>query len=290
MDSQVTQSEEYIAARSVLLDALQALEAHLDAIVLVGAQAVYLRAGTEQLGIAPYTTDGDLVLDPTRLDEEPDLEIVMRSGGFELHRNEDGSQEPGIWVKVRKIGSGEVEVPVDLIVPAAVAPAGGRRGAQLKGHSKRAARKIPGLEASLLDHDTMTIGAFSENDARSFEVKVAGPVALLLAKSFKLHERLENTARPDRVDEKDAGDAYRLMQTSDAADCARTAIQLMQDQQIGDSVQSGIQLLTDLFRAPASAGTEMAIRYYRGAVPEQRVRAICTGFVASFVHSLGEHE
>ena len=32
----------YVAARHVLLDALEAIEPHLSALVLVGAQAVYL--------------------------------------------------------------------------------------------------------------------------------------------------------------------------------------------------------------------------------------------------------
>jgi hypothetical protein len=36
---------EYIAARRVLLDALEALGAQRKAIVLVGAQAIYLRVG-----------------------------------------------------------------------------------------------------------------------------------------------------------------------------------------------------------------------------------------------------
>lgn len=34
---------EYVAARGVLLDALEALAEHRNAILLVGAQAVYLR-------------------------------------------------------------------------------------------------------------------------------------------------------------------------------------------------------------------------------------------------------
>ena len=34
----------YVRARRALLDAADALEAHLDAVVLVGAQAVYLHA------------------------------------------------------------------------------------------------------------------------------------------------------------------------------------------------------------------------------------------------------
>ena len=37
--------ELYVLARCVLLDALEALGAHRHAVVLVGAQAVYLRVG-----------------------------------------------------------------------------------------------------------------------------------------------------------------------------------------------------------------------------------------------------
>lgn len=256
--------------------------------MLVGAQAVYLRTEAEQLGIAPYTTDGDLVLDPAHLEEEPDLEIVMKSGGFELHRNEDGSEQPGIWVELREIAGEVVEVPVDLIVPAAVAPPGGRRGARLKGHSKRATRKIPGLEAALLDHDTMTISGLPEGDARSFRLEVAGPVALLIAKAYKLHERLDNAARPDRVDEKDAGDMYRVMQTSNRRQCVEIAQKLVNHPELGTICKIGLERTYDLFRAARSSGTLMAISHLRGAVPEGRVVAVCTTFVAEVQTSLGE--
>jgi hypothetical protein len=46
----------YVAARRVLLDALTVLAPHGDAIILAGAQAVYLHTGTADLAIAPYTT------------------------------------------------------------------------------------------------------------------------------------------------------------------------------------------------------------------------------------------
>lgn len=227
LDPSVSEREQYVTARSVLLDALEALRPHLDAVVLVGAQAVYLRTETEQLGVAPYTTDGDVVLDPTRLEETPELEVVMKSAGFDLDRKDDGSEEPGIWVEHREIDGNNVKVPVDFIVPTDAAPPGGRRGARLKGHSKMAARKIPGLEASLLDHDEMTVASLAAGDDRSFEIAVAGPVALLIAKAFKLHERLQNEARPDRVDEKDAGDAYRVMRTADRQQCVEVARQVI---------------------------------------------------------------
>ena len=52
----------YVAARRVLLDALTALHDHLGAIVLVGAQAVYVHAGEGDLVVAPFTTDADLAI------------------------------------------------------------------------------------------------------------------------------------------------------------------------------------------------------------------------------------
>jgi hypothetical protein len=73
----------YVAARRVLLNALTLLAPHGDAVIVVGAQAVCLRTGEGDVGItiAPYTTDGDLVLNPALLGDEPDLEALMSEPG-----------------------------------------------------------------------------------------------------------------------------------------------------------------------------------------------------------------
>lgn len=55
---------QYVVARSVLLDALEALEAQREAVVLVGAQAIYLHTGAIELAVAEFTTDADIILDP----------------------------------------------------------------------------------------------------------------------------------------------------------------------------------------------------------------------------------
>ena len=55
----------YVAARSVLLDGLEALGGQRQAAILVGAHAVYLRVGQSDLATTPHTTDADLVLDPS---------------------------------------------------------------------------------------------------------------------------------------------------------------------------------------------------------------------------------
>lgn len=71
--------ELYVMARRVLLDALDALGLHRDALVLVGAQAVYLRVGAADMAVAPYTTDADLVIDPAVLAAIPPLERTNRA-------------------------------------------------------------------------------------------------------------------------------------------------------------------------------------------------------------------
>jgi hypothetical protein len=76
---------EYIEARRILLDALKALGRHRKAVVLVGAQAIYLRVGEGELQVAPFTSDGDLALNPSVLDDEPilaeALQVLGRAGG-----------------------------------------------------------------------------------------------------------------------------------------------------------------------------------------------------------------
>ena len=43
----------YVLARRVLLDALEALDDQRDAVILVGAQAIYLHTGDADLAVAP---------------------------------------------------------------------------------------------------------------------------------------------------------------------------------------------------------------------------------------------
>ncbi|HET6497735.1 MAG TPA: hypothetical protein VFH17_01590 [Coriobacteriia bacterium] len=70
----------YVEARRALLDALDALGPQAAAIVLVGAQAIYLHAGDAQLAVAVQTRDGDLAVDPRGLRDQPSLESAMEPG------------------------------------------------------------------------------------------------------------------------------------------------------------------------------------------------------------------
>jgi len=69
----VSQKELYVAARRVLLDAGEALAAQRDALILVGAQAVYLRSGDADIPVARYTADADIGIDRAKLSADPKL-------------------------------------------------------------------------------------------------------------------------------------------------------------------------------------------------------------------------
>lgn len=281
---------ETIAARTVLLDALEALAPHASSFVVVGAQAVYLRTGNAGLTVAGYTTDGDLALDPTYLGDQPQLEEAMRSGGFVLCLDPAGAEKPGTWMGQTSIDGRPFDVQVDLLVPAAILPQGkSSRGARLgEPHGKRAARQARGLEAAIVDCSPMTLTGLADGDAREVEVQLAGVAALLVAKAHKLTDRLALAAagRPDRLADKDAGDVLRLVRTTRAAEVAATLEQLRSDPVAGEATAAALEQLRTLFGSPRSPGVEMAVRAMATAVPQRTVEVQLTAYVTQLLATL----
>lgn len=273
----------YVEARRVLLDALSALAPHGAAFVVAGAQALYLRTGDADIAVAPYTTDGDLALDPTLLCEEPALEAAMAGAGFHLSLV-DGHVEPGIWVASATVDGEDFLVPVDLIVPEGAATGGGRRGARLGVHGKQAARRALGLEAALVDHSPMTVAALDPADGRSIDAEVAGDAALFVAKAHKIHDRVASN-RTDRLDDKDAADVVRLMQTASPSDVGGTFVTLCEHPIAGAPSRDALRYLDELFGRRGRPGIEMASRALRVGMPEERIEAICTAYTARLLEA-----
>ena len=266
----------YIGARRVLLDALVALERQTSAVIVAGAQAIYLRTGHGDLAIAPYTTDGDLAIDPARLADAPELEEAMRAAGFELSRV-DGHIEPGIWIATATVDGAEVAVPVDLIVPETAAPRGGSRAARLGIHGRRAARRATGLEAALVDHSAMHITALDPDDTRVVQARVAGEAALFVAKAHKIHDR-QLGRRLDRINDKDAADVVRLMQTTDPSAVGSTIAGLAAHPIAGAVSADGLAFLDALFGRVGRPGIDMATRALRLAMPEATIETLCVAY------------
>lgn len=191
-----------IAARRVLLDALEALEQHREGLVLVGAQAIYLYTGDADVAIATTTKDSDIALIPARLTPEPTLDDAMTAAGFSHDRS---VQQPGEWSSEE-----ELDPPVELLVPEGLHAGGGRRGARIPPHSKHAARVVAGLEAAAMSHRPMKIASLEpDRDAREITMLIASPAGLLVAKAYKIGERATTAA--NRLLDKDTHDLYRLL-------------------------------------------------------------------------------
>lgn len=146
------------------------------------------------------TTDADLLLHRGSLPDEPTVDEAMARAGFALR----SGGNPGQWV-------GEAGIGVDLMV---VPHESGRpnlaaRSVRIPPHDNRFARPTDGLQAALIDNAAHVVSSLDPADARSFLIAVAGPAALITAKTIKLTERLATA--PERVRAKDALDVYRLL-------------------------------------------------------------------------------
>jgi hypothetical protein len=276
----------YIAARRVLINALDALGNHRSAVVLVGAQAVYLQAGDADLEVtvAPFTTDADLGIDPARLGTNPRIIEAMTKANFKLKMKAgNGGIEPGTWQALTDVDGTPTLIPVDLLVPEQLAIARGRRDARLPEHGKNATRWTPGIEATIFDNTEMLITSLEPHvDSREMTIRVAGPGSLLIAKSHKIADRLADArrGRAHRVKPKDCGDVIRLMRApaSPKAVGCRLAELAMQPA-CAASISDGIQHLAEQFGRPRSVGVEFAVQALAGALPEDQIRALAPAYI-----------
>lgn len=266
----MTPAPEYVLARRVLLDALAGLVEQRDAVVLVGAQAIYLHVGDADLAVAPMTTDGDLAIDPRKLADVPVIGEAMSAAGFVP------TGQPGSW-------RGFADVMIDLMVPSGLALSTGRRSVDLGVHGRRAARVTPGLEAAVIDHQLQRIRAFDPADVRVFEVRVAGCAALVVAKLHKLGERLGTR----RLEDKDALDVLRLLRGTETAALADSMAALVLDPVAGLSTRTAVRHLEAVFVQRGAVGPMMAARAAAHVESEEEIRASTRVLAAQLLAEIG---
>lgn len=268
----------YAAAREVLLDALEALGEQRDALILFGAQAIYVHTGAADLAVAEFTTDGDIVVEPGLLKSDPQLSAAMEAARFR-----PGTQ-PGTWLRDRRVGGVVATIPVDLLVPEAVAGPG-RRAARLGAHGDRAGRRVRGIEGALVDHTSAVLKALVPEDRREFAIRTAGPASLLVAKLHKLVERsAEREAR--RLKDKDALDVLRLLRGVPLASIASTLRVLQEHAIAADVTREAIQYLRDWFSTRSAPGTVMAVRATERLEDPATIAASCAALTEELLDRL----
>ncbi|MBZ4559891.1 hypothetical protein GBO17_13230 [Mycobacterium avium subsp. hominissuis] len=243
-----------VQARSVLLDAIEALQPYRNDLIVVGAQAIYLRTGSATVAIAEATKDSDFVIDPRHLPHEPLIEDAMSAANFKLNID---NRNPGAWVS-------PTGIPVDLMVPAELSGVSGQhRGARIPPHSPKATRRTVGLEACVVDYDEMLVPALAEDDTRKYIARVAGVAALIIAKVHKIHERIDV---PHRLNDKDAHDVHRLLVASDdLRDVGANFRRLSNEPVCAEITRQAVEWLPSMFAdGPHAIGSMMAGRSVMG--------------------------
>jgi hypothetical protein len=195
---------------------------------------------------------------------DPRLDAALTNRGFVADL-----AQPGIYWSPDGI-------EVDLMVPETMG-GGGRRGARLGPHGNRSARKARGLEAALVDNDTIALEALAPDDHRIIEARVAGVAALVVAKAHKLGERLERA--PNRLGPKDALDMLRLLRSSETNALAATFQQLLADHLSSGVTTEALDYVRRLFVEPDATGLELVAEAVVGLDDPAAVRAALRALV-----------
>ena len=195
----------------------------------------------------------------------------MTGAGFILN---PVSQQPGAWMSPNGI-------PVDLMVPEHRAGSGSRRGVRIPPHNKRSARRAAGLEAAIIDQSPMIVDSL-DGERRSAVINVAGPAALLVAKLHKLGERADT---PERLNDKDAHDIYRLLVATETPDLAETMQRLHADEISQEATTQALGYLEQHFTSADALGATMAGRAEEGVGQPDTVSA-AVSFLAFLAQDL----
>lgn len=260
-----------VRSRSALLDAIEALRDHRDSIIVIGAQAIYIRTSRAPVALAEATKDSDLALDPRLLGDDPLIEDAMAAAGFNQNL---ASGQPGSWVSPEGI-------PVDLMVPEHLTGGGRKntRGARLPPHDPRAMRRARGLEAAVVDNDVMEVASLDPSHERSCDVRVAGSAALLIAKTHKISDRA--TSSPHRLVDKDAHDVYRILVDTESDLLASKFHELLEDEMSSEITTEALAHIRELFAdGPEAIGSVMAGRAEEG-IGEPITVALQTSILAA---------
>lgn len=127
----------------------------------------------------------------------------------------------------------------------------------------------------------MSIGSYEQGDPRTLRLKVAGSAALLCAKSFKLHERFSDHARPDRVRPKDATDVYRLFATSEPRAMAEIFLAAAEQPPFESTAKRGRAYLLAMF-GPDGPGRRLISTELDHLNPLLRARELTDDWVSDF--------
>lgn len=225
-------AEGFATARQALASAMAALkEVSSRGFILVGAQAVYLRAGHIRVSMPAFTFDGDIVADPryvrsTRLILEKLEAVGFTPRGYGgLYKNPSLNTESVHATHIDVFVPERFENDFDL--------------AGISASDSAAVMSQAGLELTLFDHSTMEISASD----KTLQLEVAGIASLVIAKAWKIYERYEQGQEAFADVAKDVIDVFRLLRASEPEDLAATFARMPGEPRVSETAHIGAKYL-----------------------------------------------
>ncbi|MEO7022884.1 MAG: hypothetical protein ABI130_01440 [Leifsonia sp.] len=279
----MTLGPEIVESRRLLLHVLELLADQSEALTVLGAHAVFEQTKTViDLPSMDSTHDADLGVTPELLVPTPLIATVMDSAGLEPA----SPSRPGVWgLKSEHEKPLNERLTIDLIAPAAVSGAG-RRSADVGQHGKRSVSKTVGTELSLIDRQWMTIESFDDQHAGR-EGYVAGVAALICAKAYKIHDRLdpaELVRNPQRFRAKDVTDLFRLMVAKPGGEVRAIFDQGVATPRISETVAEGMRHLIALNDRDDHRwlADQVVLQWGNDTITAEQVRHIVDNWFADF--------
>jgi len=266
-------------SRRLLIDTLRALSGFADAVTVIGAHPVHVWVQDAWGPIDMQATrDADLAVNPVFVTPDPKLLDLMNGIGAAPALRD----RPGVYGY-----QAEADLPldqrttIDLIAPEVYAGPG-RRAARIAGQQHAASRAV-GLELAIWDRHRRTLGTLNE-PADRVDAWVAGPAALLVAKTHKVRERLlEVDTRPNRLRPKDSGDVVLLMMISEPTGVA----QVMRTQsdahpEIAQTVADAARWLSEMYGDPTGLLRRHGVRALADRFEEPEVTQAIDTWLSDF--------
>jgi hypothetical protein len=266
-----------VVARRALMGTLETLQPHLDSLILVGAQAVYLKSNHIELPLAPATSDADIAFDTRSLEVSPEIGKPLREAGYSPNET---AKNPGHWINAEG-------VPLDLFQPRILSNRGAQsRSANLGPHGQDLLRIIDGLNSALVDNSVLTINSFETQDIRSFEIKVAGPAALIIAKTAKISDRLRGSDH--RLISKDAHDIYRLLLATQTVTLSQLFQEFLSNPISSAEAKAALNAFAQLFaKSQDASGNKLVADAAKGVDNADLLKASAWALASDLVDQLG---
>jgi hypothetical protein len=129
--------------------------------------------------------------------------------------------------------------------------------------------------------------SLSMADPRAFDIRLAGPAALLVAKLHKLYERSqERTAK--RMKDKDALDVLRILRAVPSEILKETLTRLRHDDLAGIVTREALDYLRTLFGSRAGLGTQMAVRATERLEDPEMIAVSCEALATDLLQDLAD--